>query len=53
MLPIDSHWPQERYADVVAAFNENDKEKLKNSRKLLANAINTGLEVKKNILIHQ
>ena len=39
LLPIDSHWPKERFKDVIEAFNSNDKEKLKNSRKLLADAL--------------
>ena len=41
LLPIDSHWPKERYKDVVNAFNQNDKEMLKNARKLLAEALRT------------
>ena len=51
LLPIDSHWPQERYADVVKAFNENDKESLKDSRRLLASAIKKkALEVKEKYI---
>tara|TARA_B100001175_G_scaffold268733_1_gene240241 strand:+ start:317 stop:1393 length:1077 start_codon:yes stop_codon:yes gene_type:complete len=51
LLPIDSHWPQERYADIVKAFNENDKESLKDSRRLLASAIKKkALEVKEKYI---
>jgi len=51
LLPIDSHWPRERYADVVKAFNENDKESLKDSRRLLASAIKKkALEVKEKYI---
>ena len=51
LLPIDSHWPQERYADVVKAFNKNDKESLKDSRRLLASAIKKkALEVKEKYI---
>ncbi len=38
LLPIDSHWPVERFNDVQNAINQNDKENLKEARKLLAKA---------------
>ena len=39
LLPVDSHWPQERYKDVISAYNENDKEKQKITQKMLADAM--------------
>ena len=38
LLPIDSHWPVERFKDVQNAIYQNDKEILKDARKLLAKA---------------
>ena len=38
LLPIDSHWPIERFNDVQNAINKNDKVILKEARRLLAKA---------------
>ncbi len=38
LVPVDSHWPVEKYKAIDDAFQKNDKESLGNARKDLASA---------------